>query len=103
MGVPLIATSWWSLLLGLYGYVLPFVLYATWVAVAAWDLIRREHEPTRTRVGWLAVVLLVPFVGPLLYYGFGRSPIPASLRLALTAGGILGYLAFLVLGVAFGG
>ena len=28
MGVPLIASSWWSLLLGLYGYILLFVLYA---------------------------------------------------------------------------
>ena len=49
------------------------------------------------------MVLLVPFVGPLLYFGFGGSPIPASLRLALTAGGVLAYLTFLVLGVALGG
>ena len=44
MGVPLIATSWWSLLLGLYGYILPFVLYASWVAIAMWDLIRRDAD-----------------------------------------------------------
>src|ERR671922_1401373 len=103
MGVPLVATSWWSLLLGLYGYVLPFVLYATWVAVAMWDLIRRETEPTSTRIGWIAVVLLIPFVGPLLYYAMGRSPIPASMRLALTAGGALAYLVFVGLGVVLGG
>ncbi|HET9672930.1 MAG TPA: PLDc N-terminal domain-containing protein, partial [Actinomycetota bacterium] len=82
MGVPLVATSWWSLILGLYGYVLPFVLYAMWVAIAVWDLVRRETEPTRTRIGWIAVVLLVPFVGPLLYFGLGRSPIPTAMRLA---------------------
>jgi plastocyanin len=102
MGVPL-ATSWWSLLLGLYGYILPFVLYASWVAVAMWDLIRRETEPTSTRIGWIAVVLLIPFVGPLLYYAMGRSPIPASMRLALTAGGALAYLVFVGLGVVLGG
>ena len=103
MGVPLVATSWWSLLLGLYGYILPFVLYASWVAVAMWDLIRRESEPTPTRIGWIAVILLVPFLGPLLYFALGRSPIPAPMRLALTAGGVVAYLVFVALGVVFGG
>jgi plastocyanin len=103
MGVPLLATSWWSLLLGLYGYVLPFVLYATWVAVAMWDLIRRDADSIPHRARWMAVVLLVPFAGPLLYFGFGGSPIPAPLRLMLTAGGIGAYLVFLLLGLVFGG
>jgi hypothetical protein len=103
MGVPLIATSWWSLLLGLYGYILPFVLYAAWVAVAMWDLIRREIEPITFRARWMAAVILVPFVGPLLYFGFGRSSIPVELRLMLTAGGAATYLVFLALGLVFGG
>jgi hypothetical protein len=103
MGVPLFASSWWSLLLGLYGYVLPFVLYATWVAVAMWDLIRREADPVPERARWMAIVLLVPFVGPLLYFAFGRSTIPAPLRLVLTAGGVIAYLVFLALGLVFGG
>lgn len=103
MGVPLVATSWWSLLLGLYGYILPFVLYATWVAVAMWDLIRRELEPVALRARWMAVVILVPFVGPLLYFGLGRSSIPVELRWVLTAGGTAAYLVFVVLGLVFGG
>jgi hypothetical protein len=97
MGMPL-ATSWGGLLVGLYGYILPFVLYATWVAVAMWDLIRQESEPLRRRAGWMLVVLLVPFLGPVLYFAFGRSPIPRLLRLVLTVGGIVAYLVFLVLG-----
>jgi Phospholipase_D-nuclease N-terminal len=103
MGVPLVAATWWSLLLGLYGYVLPFVLYTSWVAIAIWDLVRRETEPNRTRIGWIAVVLLVPFVGPLLYFALGRSPIPATMRLAVTAGGIVVYLVFVVIGTVLGG
>jgi hypothetical protein len=102
MGVPLVATSWWSLLLGLYGYILPFVLYASWVAVAMWDLIRREADPIPDRARWMAIVLLVPFLGPLLYFGWGRSSIPAQLRLVLTAGGVVAYLVFVLLGVIFG-
>jgi polyferredoxin len=103
MGVPLVASSWWSLLLGLYGYILPFVLYASWVAIAMWDLIRRDADPMPERARWMAVVLVVPFVGPLLYFAFGRSSIPAQLRLMLTAGGVAAYLVFLALGLVFGG
>jgi hypothetical protein len=103
MGVPLFASSWWSLLIGLYGYILPFVLYASWVAVAMWDLIRREADPIPERARWMAVVLLVPFIGPLLYFALGGSSIPAQLRLMLTAGGVMAYLVFLVIGLAFGG
>jgi hypothetical protein len=98
MGMPL-ATSWGGLLVGLYGYVLPFVLYATWVAVAMWDLIRQESAPLPHRARWMLVVLVVPFLGPLLYFAFGRSPIPRQLRLVLTAGGIVVYAVFLALGV----
>ena len=97
MGVPL-ATSWGGLLIGLYGYVLPFVLYTTWVAVAMWDLIRQESAPMPHRARWMLIVILVPFIGPLLYYGFGHSPIPRQLRLVLMLGGIVGYLIFLGLG-----
>jgi hypothetical protein len=101
MGLPL-ATSWWGLLIGLYGYVLPFVLYASWVAVAMWDLIRQESVGLPHRTRWMLIVLAVPFVGPLLYFGFGGSPIPKQLRLILTAGGIVVYAVFVLLGVIVG-
>lgn len=103
MGVPLIASSWWSLLLGLYGYILPFVLYASWVAIAMWDLIRRDADTIPERARWMAIVLLVPFVGPLLYLAFGGSSIPSQLRLMLTAGGVIAYLFFFVIGLLVGG
>ena len=98
MGLPL-ATSWGGLLIGIYGYILPFVLFATWMAVAIWDLIRQESAPMPHRTRWMLIVLIVPFIGPLLYFAFGRSPIPQQLRLALTVGGIVAYLLFLGLGV----
>jgi plastocyanin len=102
MGIPL-ASSWWSVLIGLYGYVLPFVLYSTWVAVAMWDLIRAEMSPIPHRTRWMLVVLVVPFAGPLLYFAFGRSPIPRQLRLILTVGGVLAYLLFVGIGALLGG
>jgi hypothetical protein len=97
MGVPL-ATSWGGLLIGLYGAVLPFALYVTWIAIAMWDLIRQESASMPHRTRWMLVVLAVPFIGPLLYFAFGRSPIPRQLRLVLTVGGVVVYLVFLALG-----
>ena len=102
LGTPL-ATSWWSLLIGLYGYVLPGILYAAWVTIALWDLIRQESQPIPFRARWMAVVLLVPFAGPLLYFAFGWSPIPSQLRLMLTVGGLVATVAISVLAALLGG
>jgi hypothetical protein len=97
MGVPL-ATSWGGVLIGLYGSILPFALYVTWLAVAMWDLIRQESASLPHRTRWMLTVLIVPFIGPLLYFAFGGSPIPRQLRLVLTVGGIVVYLVFFALG-----
>jgi hypothetical protein len=51
----------------------------------------------------MLVVLVVPFLGPLLYFGFGGSPIPRQLRLILTVGGIAVYVAFVLIGALVGG
>jgi plastocyanin len=97
LGVSLDAPSWWALLISTYGYVLPLILYASWVSVAMWDLVRREDISVGRRTGWMAGVLIVPVLGPIGYYAFGRSPIPGSLRLMLVAGGMLVYVVFAAL------
>jgi hypothetical protein len=51
----------------------------------------------------MLVVLVVPFIGPLLYFAFGRSPIPRQLRLVLTAGGVAVYAVFVLIGALVGG
>jgi plastocyanin len=91
LGIPVAAPTWWSLLLGVYGYLLPLALYVTWLAVAIWDLIRREEVRNSFRVGWMIVILVVPFLGPILYYLWGRSPIPRSVRFMLLIGGLIVY------------
>jgi len=101
-GIPL-ATSWWSLLIGLYGYVLPGFLYASWVTIALWDLIRQESVSISFRARWMLGVILIPFLGPILYFAFGRSPIPRQLRLLLVVGGGLSCLLFAVLAAVLGG
>lgn len=97
-----LATSWWGLLVGLYGYVLPLVLYTAWVSVALWDLVRREGLATGARIGWMLGVLLVPLAGPVGYLAFGGSPIQRSVRVTLVAGGLVAYLLFAGIGVLVG-
>jgi hypothetical protein len=93
-----------SVFFGLYAYFLPFVLYAAWVTIALWDLFRDPTSPGKGRVlGWTAVILLVPFVGVIAYYVFGRSRIPAWQRVMLVAGGLGAYLIILGVGAVLGG
>jgi plastocyanin len=101
LGSPL-AASWWGVLLGLYAYVLPLILYSAWVSIALWDLVRQEAVPNRVRVLWMIVVIVVPLAGPIAYYALARSPIQRSLRIALVAGGLAAYVAMTALAVAFG-
>jgi plastocyanin len=103
LGVSIAAPTWWGLLLATYAYLLPLILYVVWVSIAMWDLIRQEDVPTRTRVGWMAVVLLVPLLGPIAYYVAGRSPIPRSLRTMLVAGGLGIYILVAVVAILIGG
>ena len=91
-----------SVFFGLYAYFLPFVLYASWVTIALWDLARSGRGKGSV-IGWSAVILLVPFLGVILYYVFGRSAIPAWQRWTLVAGGLGAYLVILAAGALIGG
>ena len=97
MGVPLGSIG--STLLGLYLYVLPLALYAAWIAIAVWDLIRRDVSDGR-RVGWMALVLAVPLLGPMAYFTVGGSEISRAVRLFLVFGGIAIYLGIAAIVVA---
>ncbi|MEX2622985.1 MAG: right-handed parallel beta-helix repeat-containing protein [Acidimicrobiia bacterium] len=76
-----------SVFFGLYGYLLPFVLFAVWMTVALWDLMRSDRGRGAV-IGWTAVILLVPFLGVILYYVFGRPQLAVWQRWTLVAGGL---------------
>jgi plastocyanin len=97
LGVSINGPSWWALLISTYGYVLPLILYASWVSVAVWDLVRRDDASVGVRAAWMAGVLIVPVLGPVAYYALGRSRIPGALRLMLVLGGLVVYAAFAAL------
>ncbi len=102
MGVTFATT--FGAFIGLYAYVLPLVLYAAWVVIAIWEIINKREDLSRGEgIGWILVILIVPFVGVIAYYVLGHSQIPAAYRWVLLAGGMGAYLLFLVLGLFVGG
>ncbi len=87
-----LATPFFEVILGFYLYYLPLALYAAWLSVATWDIVRRDQLSGGARIGWLAVVFLIPVLGPIAYYLLARSPIPRSTRFALVFGAPVVYL-----------
>jgi parallel beta-helix repeat protein len=86
-----LATPVGEIILGFYFYLLPIALYATWFSVGTWDLIRRTDLKDGVRIGWLAVIYLIPVLGPLAYFLFGKSEIQRSTRWVLALGAPLAY------------
>jgi hypothetical protein len=75
-----------QILLSLYGNLLLFALYSAWLAVAYVELSQRKELSGRARLGWGALVLAVPILGPVLYYFAGGSKLAPRFRLALVLG-----------------
>jgi plastocyanin len=87
-----LATPLLEVLLGFYLYFLPLALYGAWLSVITWDVVRRGEMKTGARLGWLAIAYLLPVLGPLAYFFFGKSPIQRASRFALAIGTPLIYL-----------
>lgn len=101
MGVSIASAA--GVFFGLYAYVLPLVLYTAWVVIAIWDLSRRTDIGRGGAIAWMAAILIIPFLGVVAYYLFGRSTIPVWQRWVMIGGGLLVYLLFLGLGMVVGG
>ncbi|HEX6291066.1 MAG TPA: right-handed parallel beta-helix repeat-containing protein [Herpetosiphonaceae bacterium] len=102
-GLTVTQPGFWQLLFGLYGYVLPFILLAAWVSLAFWDLARQETIGRGRALAWVAIILLVPFLGVIAYHAFGGAKIAGWLRAAIVGGGLLAYLLIVGIGLAIGG
>ena len=94
-GVPISSPSIWQLLFQLYGYLMPFVLYAAWTALALSDLNSKEMSSSKKYL-WLGIVFLVPFFGVLAYHLIGPSSVTKSMKIAAIGGGLLSYIVILV-------
>ncbi len=88
MFLPLGLTSYSivQILLSLYGNLLLFALYAAWLAVAFVELAHRDDLSGGKRLGWGAVTVGIPFIGPILYYFVSGSKLSSRFRLGLVIG-----------------
>ena len=102
-GVPISNPNVWQLLFQLYGYLMPFVLYAAWAALAIKDIDSNDKVQGRSKYMWIAIVYLVPFFGVLIYHLAGPSLISRSTKIAAIGGGLISYIAILVAGAVISG
>ena len=92
-----------QMLLGLYGYLLPTLLYVLWSTLALWDLGRRLDVRPMFTWGWALAIFLLPFIGPIAYLLFGGGQISRRSRIIAVGGGVAAYLLILLVGAAAGG
>ena len=102
-GVPISNPNVWQLLFQLYGYLMPFVLYAAWAALAIKDIDSNDRVKGKGKYMWLAIVYLVPFFGVLIYHLAGPSAISRSTKIAAIGGVLISYIAILVAGAVISG
>ena len=91
-----------QMLLGLYAYLLPLLLYVLWSTLALWDLGRRDELSAPSVWIWAFLIFALPFVAALGYLFFGGARLAARVRL-LALGGGAAYLVVLALGASIGG
>ena len=89
-----------QILFGVYGYFLPFILLAAWAVLAFIDISSREDLPRARGVIWIAVILIVPFIGAVAYHVIGGSRLAGWMKWSIIGGGTLAWLVVVVLGGA---
>lgn len=91
-----------QMLLGLYAYLLPLLLYVLWTTLVLWDIGRREDLAGAGTWLWTAAAFALPFLGPLIYLLFAGPKIAPRVRMIALGGGAA-YLVILGLGSLAGG
>lgn len=92
-----------QMLLGLYGFLLPLLLYVLWSTLVLWDLGRRHDLRASAVWGWALAVFLLPFAGPLAYFALGGGGLARTVKLLAVGGGAAAYVLTLAVGAAIGG
>jgi phospholipase D-like protein len=91
-----------QMILGLYAFLLPLLLYAVWTTLALWDLGRRGDATAVSAWVWAFLIFALPFIGALAYLFLSGSHLAPRIKLIALGGGAA-YVLVLVLGFALGG
>lgn len=92
---PVIPVSILTFVYQYFGFILPFVLYASWMTLSLWDLKQSHYN----KVLWSTIFLLIPFLGNLIYIWFFRNQLNRTLALSSTLTGIAIYFVLLIFGI----
>ena len=84
-----------------YLYLLPFLLYAAWASLAIMDL--GERVDRAGRIGWGALVILLPLVGGAWYLLTAAETLRRSSRFAIVIAGLFVWLLPLAIGLWLAG
>jgi plastocyanin len=103
-GIPVSDPTIWTVIASMWAYFLPLALVGSWIALAVWDMVRRQEDMSRGLVIlWFFVILLVPILGVIAYFVFGKSLIPPWMRWLVVGGGIAAWLIVMVALLVFSG
>ena len=91
-----------QMILGLYAFLLPLLLYVLWTTLALWDLGRRAETTATATWVWVFLILALPFLGALAYLFLSGTQLTARIKLIALGGGAA-YLLVLALGISIGG
>jgi hypothetical protein len=91
-----------QMILGLYAFLLPLLLYVLWTTLALWDLGRRTETSATATWVWVLLILALPFVGALAYLFLSATQLTPRIKLIALGGGAA-YLLILALGISIGG
>jgi lipopolysaccharide export LptBFGC system permease protein LptF len=90
------------MILGLYAFLLPLLLYVLWTTLALWDLGRRAETTATATWVWVFLILALPFLGALAYLFLSGTQRTSRIKLIALGGGAA-YLLVLALGISIGG
>lgn len=65
--IPSLPMETWFIILGGVG------LFAALTLLAIWDAFNREFPSNMEKVGWIQLVIFIPFLGCLAYFILGRK------------------------------
>lgn len=103
-GIPVSDPTIWTIIASAWAYFLPLALVGAWIALAIWDMVRRQDEMSRAMfIVWFFVILLVPIVGVILYFILGKSEIPTWVRGLIVGGGVAAWLIVMIILLVFSG
>jgi hypothetical protein len=82
--------------LSFYSYYLPIILYVLWTPLSIYDLGKREDLSKVNGAVWTFFIILVPWLGSLLYFLVGKSKFSTYSRVLLTIPGLVLAILFAV-------